>query len=112
VLVSLCRCGLAADLWACLICCRRRSESARCGGRPTDGGVGSAKSQHGDVWARCVDAETLLAASVLTCARQVALYRLNQPHGTLQEWIAVTPATPAQTAHALMTVVGSVAARS
>lgn len=33
----------------------------------------------------CVDAETILAASVLTCARQVALYRLNQQHGTLQE---------------------------
>ncbi len=48
-----------------------------------------------------VDAETILPHRCSTCARRVALYRLNQPHGSLQQWMAITPATRSQMAHAL-----------
>jgi EspG family len=63
-----------------------------------------------------VDAETSLSASVLnlrdTASGRVALYRLNPPHGSLQEWMAIAPATPAQVHHAVGTVLGSVTVRS
>ena len=63
-----------------------------------------------------VDAETSLSASVLnlrdTASGRVALYRLSPPHGSLQEWMAIAPATPAQVRHAVGTVLGSVTVRS
>jgi EspG family len=63
-----------------------------------------------------VDAETSLSASVLnvrdTASGRVALYRLSPPHGSLQEWMAIAPATPAQVHHAVGTVLGSVTVRS
>jgi EspG family len=63
-----------------------------------------------------VDAETSLSASVLnlrdTASGRVALYRLSPPHGSLQEWMAIAPATPAQVRHAVSTVLGSVTVRS
>jgi hypothetical protein len=63
-----------------------------------------------------VDAETSLSASVLnlrgTASGRVALYRLSPPHGSLQEWMAIAPATPAQVRHGVSTVLGSVTVRS
>ena len=63
-----------------------------------------------------VDAETSLSASVLnlrdTVSGRVALYRLSPPHGSLQEWMAIAPATPAQVRHGVGTVLGSVTVRS
>ena len=63
-----------------------------------------------------VDAETSLSASVLnlrdTASGRVALYRLSPPHGSLQEWMAIAPATPAQVGHGVSTVLGSVTVRS
>jgi len=63
-----------------------------------------------------VDAETSLSASVLnlrdTVSGRVALYRLSPPHGSLQEWMAIAPATPAQVRHGVSTVLGSVTVRS
>jgi EspG family len=63
-----------------------------------------------------VDAETSLSASVLnlrdTASGRVARYRLSPPHGSLQEWMAIAPATPAQVRHAVSTVLGSVTVRS
>jgi EspG family len=63
-----------------------------------------------------VDAETTSSASVLnlrdTASGRVALYRLSPPHGSLQQWMAIAPATPAQVGHGVTTVLGSVAVRS
>jgi hypothetical protein len=42
----------------------------------------------------------------------VALYRLNPPPGSQQEWLAIAPATPAQLHHALTTVFDSVGVKA
>ncbi|MBY0440812.1 MAG: ESX secretion-associated protein EspG [Mycobacteriaceae bacterium] len=63
-----------------------------------------------------VDAATTWSESVLdvrdTASGRVVLYRLNPPHGSQQQWMAVGPATPAQLQHAVTTVLASVAVRS
>ena len=47
-----------------------------------------------------------------TASGRVALYRLNPPPGSQQEWMAIAPATPAQLHHALTTVFDSVGGAS
>lgn len=63
-----------------------------------------------------VDTETVWSETVLnlrdTASGRVALYRLNPPPGTHQEWLAIAPATPAQLHHALTTVFDSVGVRA
>lgn len=63
-----------------------------------------------------VDTETVWSETVLnlrdTASGRVALYRLNPPLGTHQEWLAIAPATPAQLHHALTTVFDSVGVRA
>ncbi|WP_204815307.1 ESX secretion-associated protein EspG [Mycobacterium riyadhense] len=62
------------------------------------------------------DADTLWSKTVLnlrdTASGRVALYRLNPPPGSQQEWLAIAPATPAQLHHALTTVFDSVGVRA
>ena len=69
------------------------------------------------VYARAhVDIETVWSQTVLnlrdTASGRVALYRLNPPPGSQQEWLAIAPATPAQLHHALTTVFDSVGVRA
>ena len=69
------------------------------------------------VYARAhVDIDTVWSQTVLnlrdTASGRVALYRLNPPPGSQQEWLAVAPATPAQLHHALTTVFDSVGVRA
>jgi hypothetical protein len=63
-----------------------------------------------------VDADTTWSESVLnlrdTPSGRVALYRLSPPRGSLQDWVAIAPATSAQIHHAITTVLGSVTVRS
>lgn len=63
-----------------------------------------------------VDTETLWSETVLnvrdTGSGRVALYRLNPPPGSHQEWLAIAPATPVQLHHALTTVFDSVGVRA
>jgi hypothetical protein len=63
-----------------------------------------------------VDTETVWSETVLnlrdTASGRVALYRLNPPPGTYQEWLAIAPATAAQLHHALTTVFDSVGVRA
>ena len=63
-----------------------------------------------------VDADTTWGESVLnlrdTPSGRVVLYRLSPPRGSLQDWVAIAPATSAQIHHAVTTVLGSVAVRS
>ncbi|MDV6979264.1 ESX secretion-associated protein EspG [Mycobacterium intracellulare] len=63
-----------------------------------------------------VDTETVWSETVLnlrdTASGRVALYRLNPPPGTHQEWLAIAPATAAQLHHALTTVFDSVGVRA
>lgn len=69
------------------------------------------------VYARAhVDADTVWSETVLnlrdTASGRVALYRLNPPAGSQQEWLAIAPAGPAQLHHALTTVFDSVGVRA
>ncbi|GAB4965660.1 ESX secretion-associated protein EspG [Mycobacterium avium subsp. hominissuis] len=69
------------------------------------------------VYARAhVDIDTVWSQTVLnlrdTASGRVALYRLNPPPGSQQEWLAIAPATPAQLHHALTTVFDSVGVRA
>jgi hypothetical protein len=69
------------------------------------------------VYARAhVDIDTVWSQTVLnlrdTASGRVALYRLNSPPGSQQEWLAIAPATPAQLHHALTTVFDSVGVRA
>lgn len=69
------------------------------------------------VYARAhVDVDTVWSQTVLnlrdTASGRVALYRLNPPTGSQQEWLAIAPATPAQLHHALTTVFDSVGVRA
>ena len=69
------------------------------------------------VYARAhVDIDTVWSQTVLnlrdTASGRVALYRLNPPPGSQQEWLAIAAATPAQVHHALTTVFESVAVRA
>lgn len=69
------------------------------------------------VYARAhVDTETVWSKTVLnlrdTASGRVALYRLNPPPGSQQEWLAIAPATPAQLHHALTAVFDSVGVRA
>lgn len=69
------------------------------------------------VYARAhVDTEIVWSESVLnlrdTASGRVALYRLNPPPGSQQEWLAIAPATSAQLHHALTTVFDSVGVRA
>ena len=69
------------------------------------------------VYARAhVDTEMVWSQTVLnlrdTTSGRVALYRLNPPPGSQQEWLAIAAATPAQVHHALTTVFESVAVRA
>ncbi|WP_062887762.1 ESX secretion-associated protein EspG [Mycobacterium avium] len=63
-----------------------------------------------------VDTDTVWSKTVLnlrdTASGRVALYRLNPPPGSQQEWLAIAPATPAQLHHALTTVFDSVGVRA
>jgi EspG family len=63
-----------------------------------------------------VDADTAMSLSVLDLrdieAGRVAMFRLNPPRGSRQEWMSVGPATPAQVCHGVSTVLASVAVRS
>ena len=63
-----------------------------------------------------VDTDTVWSQTVLnlrdTASGRVALYRLNPPPGSHQEWLAIAPATPAQLHHALTTVFDSVGVRA
>jgi hypothetical protein len=63
-----------------------------------------------------VDTDTVWSQTVLnlrdTASGRVALYRLNPPPGSQQEWLTVAPATPAQLHHALTTVFDSVGVRA
>ena len=69
------------------------------------------------VYARAhVDIDTVWSQTVLnlrdTASGRVALYRLNSPPGSQQEWLAIAPATPGQLHHALTTVFDSVGVRA
>ncbi|BBZ38768.1 ESX secretion-associated protein EspG [Mycobacterium conspicuum] len=69
------------------------------------------------VYARAhVDIDTVWSQTVLnlrdTASGRVALYRLNPPPGSQQEWLAIAPATPGQLHHALTTVFDSVGVRA
>ncbi|MGE2818257.1 ESX secretion-associated protein EspG [Mycobacterium heidelbergense] len=69
------------------------------------------------VYARAhVDTDTVWSQTVLnlrdTGSGRVALYRLNPPPGSQQEWLAIAPATAAQLQHALTTVFDSVGVRA
>jgi hypothetical protein len=69
------------------------------------------------VYARAhVDIDTVWSQTVLnlrdSASGRVALYRLNPPPGSQQEWLAIAPATPAQLHHALTTVFDSVGVRA
>ena len=69
------------------------------------------------VYARAhVDIDTVWSQTVLnlrdTASGRVALYRLNPPPGSQQEWLAIAPATPAQLHHALTTVFDSVGVKA
>ena len=69
------------------------------------------------VYARAhVDTDAVWSQTVLnlrdTASGRVALYRLNPPPGSQQEWLAIAPATPAQLHHALTTVFDSVGVRA
>ena len=69
------------------------------------------------VYARAhVDTEMVWSQTVLnlrdTTSGRVALYRLNPPPGSQQEWLAIAPATPGQLHHALTTVFDSVGVRA
>jgi hypothetical protein len=69
------------------------------------------------VYARAhVDIDTVWSQTVLnlrdSTSGRVALYRLNPPPGSQQEWLAIAPATPAQLHHALTTVFDSVGVRA
>lgn len=69
------------------------------------------------VYARAhVDIDTVWSQTVLnlrdTASGRVALYRLNPPPGSQQQWLAIAPATPAQLHHALTTVFDSVGVRA
>lgn len=69
------------------------------------------------VYARAhVDIDTVWSQTVLnlrdTASGRVALYRLNPPPGSQQEWLAIAPATRAQLHHALTTVFDSVGVRA
>lgn len=63
-----------------------------------------------------VDTDTVWSKTVLnlrdTASGRIALYRLNPPPGSQQEWMAIAPATPAQVHHALTTVFDSVGVRA
>lgn len=63
-----------------------------------------------------VDAATTWSESVLnvrdTASGRVVLYRLNPPHASQEQWMAVGPATLVQVRHAVTTVLASVAVRS
>ena len=63
-----------------------------------------------------VDTDTVWSQTVLnlrdTASGRVALYRLNPPPGSHQEWLAIAAATPAQLHHALTTVFDSVGVRA
>lgn len=69
------------------------------------------------VYARAhVDIDTVWSQTVLnlrdSASGRVALYRLNPPPGSQQEWLTIAPATPAQLHHALTTVFDSVGVRA
>jgi len=69
------------------------------------------------VYARAhVDIDTVWSQTVLnlrdTASGRVALYRLNPPPGSQQEWLAIAPATPGQLHHALTTVFDSVGVKA
>ena len=69
------------------------------------------------VYARAhVDIDTVWSQTVLnlrdTASGRVALYRLNPPPGSQQEWLAIAPATSGQLHHALTTVFDSVGVRA